>query len=582
MERRLAAILFADVVGYSRLMSQDEIGTLGALKAIQAEVLSPKVADYHGRIVKYLGDGALVEFASVVNAVGCAMAVQQAIAERNEGEPKNQSLALRIGVNLGDVIADEDDIHGDGVNIAARLEGLAKPGGICISGKVHEEVAARLGLACDDLGEQEFKNIDRPVRVYRVRQAEADPVGQSHPLSLPDKPSIVVLPFDNMSERPDQDYFADGITDDIIARLARISQLFVIARNTAFTYKGRAVDMRTVAGELGVRYVLEGSVRRAGTRIRIGAQLIDGTTGHHLWAERYERALDDIFALQDDLTDSIVAAIEPELSSAEQERARRKPPHNLDAWDYYHRGLWHMNRGDKEENTEALKQFDCALALDPEFASVHAEAANVRFNDIIDGYTEITPDIVQAGREAAARAVALDDRNSVAHLAMGKALLLECRHDAAIAELEMAVSLNPSSARALYGLGFALIFAGRTDDAVQALQTAIRLSPHDPDMASFLEMLAWAHLQARNYEAAADYATRAARKPGNEWWIDATEAAALGHLGRLDGAHAALALARSKNPDISPAYIRKRVYYDLFPENLEHYIDGLRKAGLGD
>ncbi|MEN8198071.1 MAG: adenylate/guanylate cyclase domain-containing protein, partial [Pseudomonadota bacterium] len=346
MERRLAAILAADVVGYSRLVRADEEGTIEALKRLRTELIDPKIAEHRGRTVKLMGDGILVEFPSVVDAVRAAAQVQQAMAGYNGDRVEDDRIRFRIGVNLGDVVIDGNDIHGDGVNIAARLEGLAAPGGICISGAVHEQVRDRVDLAFEDMGDCKVKNIDRPIRAWRW-SAEASPPAHAAPVSstppaLPDKPSIAVLPFDNMSNDPDQDFFADGMAEDIITALSRMPWFFVIARNSSFTYKGRAVDVTQVSTELGVRYVLEGSVRKAGNRLRITAQLIDATTGKHVWAERYDRDVLDIFDVQDEVTQAIVSAVAPEFLATEAKRVRRKDPAQLDAWECVMRGRAHL------------------------------------------------------------------------------------------------------------------------------------------------------------------------------------------------------------------------------------------------
>ena len=371
MNRRLAAVLMADVVGYSRLMEADEAGTLAALKQRRIAIFEPIVRDHGGRIVKLMGDGALVEFASAVNAVAGALELQRRMAEADAPLPADRRIALRIGINLGDVIGDGGDIYGDGVNIAARLETLAEPGGICITANVCDEVRGKLAAAFEDLGEQQVKNLTRPVRAYRVRKADASAAASpARPLpSLPDKPSIAVLPFENMSGDQDQEYFADGMVEDIITELARLPWLFVIARNSSFTYKGRAVDVKQVGRELGVRYVLEGSVRRAGSRVRIIGQLIDAATGAHLWADRFDGELADVFDLQDRVTASVVGVITPRLEQAEIERAKRKPTDSLSAYDYHLRGMAAFHRFSRAGNAEALALFTRAAELDPTTAS---------------------------------------------------------------------------------------------------------------------------------------------------------------------------------------------------------------------
>ena len=371
VERRLAAILAADVVGYSRLVGIDEEGTLAALKALRKSLIDPKVAEHRGRIVKNTGDGALVEFASAVDAVRCAVETQREMADRAINIPENRRIEFRIGINIGDVVIEEGDIFGDGVNIAVRLESIAAPGGVCISEDVYRQVRGKFDATFDDIGEQKLKNIVQPVRVYRVRiggTAGASTGEPSTNLPLPDKPSIAVLAFQNMSGDPEQEYFADGIAEDIITALSKSRWLFVIARNSSFTYKGRSVDVKLIGRELGVRYVLEGSVRKSGNRVRITAQLIEAATGAHMWAERYDRDLADIFAVQDEITGSVASAIEPEMAQAEQQRASRKLPDSLDAWEAYHRGLWHLLKFEPGENDQARPFFQRAIDLDRGFA----------------------------------------------------------------------------------------------------------------------------------------------------------------------------------------------------------------------
>ena len=366
MERRLAAILAADVAGYTALMGADEAGTLGRLTDLRREFLEPLIADHHGRIVKLMGDGLLVEFTSVVDAVLCALAWQKGVDDRDKG------LQFRIGVNLGDVIVEGDDIHGDGVNIAARLEGLAEPGGTCLSGDAFRQVRGKVEAQFEDLGERDLKNVAEPVRVYRIAGEQPSTIATSPTTklpSLPDKPSIAVLPFVNMSEDPEQEIFSDGITEDIITELSRFRSLFVIARNSSFSYKGQSPKVQDVGRELGVKYVVEGSVRKAGNRVRITAQVVDATSGNHLWAERYDREPADIFALQDEITQTIVGAVEPELSAAEREQAVRTPPESLDAWETYQRGLWYLWGLTKDGLAEAQHLLRRAQELDPGFAT---------------------------------------------------------------------------------------------------------------------------------------------------------------------------------------------------------------------
>ena len=378
MERRLSAILSADVVGFSRLMGFDEAGTLTSLKAHRRELVDSKIAEHHGRIVKVTGDGMLVEFPSVVNAVACSAEIQRAMPGRNENVPQDRRIEFRVGINLGDVIVDGDDIFGDGVNVAARLEGIAPPGGITISASVRDHVGERLGLAFEDMGERELKNIDRPIRVFQVllddTQMAPDRLSLDA-LALPSKPSIAVLPFANMSGDPEQDYFADGLVEDLITSLSKVAGLFVIAKNSTFAYKGKNVDIRQVAKELGVRYVLEGSVRKAANRLRITGQLIEAASATHVWADKFEGAVEDIFDLQDRLTENIVGAIEPSLRRAEIDRARRKRPGSLNAYDLYLRAMPHVHANTPADTDEALRLLNEALRLDPNYATAHGYAA---------------------------------------------------------------------------------------------------------------------------------------------------------------------------------------------------------------
>jgi adenylate cyclase len=367
--RRLAAILAADVAGYSRLIGADEGGTLQALKAIRAELIDPKIASHNGRLVKTTGDGLLVEFGSVVDALRCATEVQAGMAERNATMRENKRIEYRIGINMGDIVVEDGDIFGDGVNVAARLEVLAAPGGICVSARVQEDAVGKLDLAFEDMGEQQLKNIARPVRAYGVATSSVSATAQETPaLALPDKPSVAVLPFNNMSGDPEQEFLADGIAEDIITALSRYPSLFVIARNSCFTYKGRAVDVKQVGRELGVRYVLEGSLRKSGNRIRVTAQLVEAESGNHVWAERYDRDLADIFAVQDETTEAVTIAVAPAIRNAELRRAIRKPTGNLDAWAAYQRGLWHLSKSIAEDNALAREFFQRAIDLDPNFA----------------------------------------------------------------------------------------------------------------------------------------------------------------------------------------------------------------------
>ena len=579
MERRLVAILAADVAGYSRLMGADEAGTLARLKAVLAEVVEPTVAARSGRIVKLMGDGVLAEFASVVDAVQCAADIQSAMAGRNAGEPGDRRIEYRIGVNLGDVIVDGDDIHGDGVNIAARLETLAEPGGVCISGAAYDQVRGKLDVAFEDMGEQVLRNIAQPVRAWRVVAAGEARAG---PLPLPDKPSIAVLPFANMSGDAEQEFFADGITEDLITGLSRIRWFFVIARNSTFTYKGQAVEVTQVARELGVRYVLEGSVRKGGNRVRITAQLVDATTGNHVWAERYDRDIDDIFALQDEMTQMIVGAVEPELSAAERDQAVRKPPESLDAWETYQRGLWHMWGFTREDNAQAQRILRRARELDPNFATAYAYEAYAYYISVMVGYSESPDEDIAAGLATAGKAVAIDDRDAVGYFALGRIYMLRGEHDRSVAELERSLTLNPSFAQAYHGLGFALALSGRLEEAIGAFEQTIRLSPRDPIMWATTVTRSMTCTLLHRYDEAAEWARKTIREPrAKGYWPHAALASALGNLGQADGARAAVDAALKEKPDLTLAYLRKTLP-TREAGGLEPYLEGLRKAGLPD
>jgi adenylate cyclase len=571
----MAAILAADVVGYSRLMGADEEGTLAGLKAHRAEAIDPKIAEHRGRIVKTTGDGLLLEFSSVVDAVRCAVDVQRVMADRNAAIPAERRIELRIGINLGDVIIDEGDVFGDGVNIAARLEAIAEPGGICVNRIVRDQVRDKLAIAFEDIGEQTLKNIARPVRVYRVRLSTPDtapstsPVRTAPELALPDKPSIAVLPFANMSNDKEQEFFADGIAEDIITALSRYPSLFVIARNSSFTFRGRAVDVKQVGRELGVRYVLEGSLRKPGNRIRVTAQLVEAATGNDVWAERYDRDLADIFAVQDEITQATTIAIAPAIAEAEQQRAMRKPPDSLDAWAAYQRGLWHLSKASAEDDALAEKFFQRATDLDPMFAGGYIGLA--AFLSRAKG--------TQSQEEALARrAVALDGGDAEAHARLALALNARGDHQGARAQAERALAICPNLAAAHGALGVVLAYSGRPREGLAALETCIRLDPRAPFLVNRLNQVALAHYFCRDYEAAVEAAERAIRSfpdfPSPYRWL----AAALGELGRTAEAKEALEKAVAVSPDAFDFQVRARPPW-FRPEDHARMLDGLRKAG---
>ena len=512
--RRLAAILAADVVGYSRLMGADEEGTLERLKALRRELLDPKIADHHGRIVKITGDGLLVEFASVVDAVRSAVEMQQAMGERNTGVAADTRIELRIGINLGDVIVEGDDLYGDGVNIAARIEALADPGGVFVSNTVHEHVRDRLPLGFEDLGEQQVKNIARPVRVYRVRNPAAamSPSGPSSPvLPLPNKPSIAVLPFANMSGDPEQEYFADGMVEEIITALSRIRWLFVIARNSSFTYKGQGVDVKRVGRELGVRYVLEGSVRKSSGRVRITAQLIDAATGTHLWADRFDGLLEDVFELQDKVASNVAGVIEPALQAAETARSAGRPTNDLTAYDLYLRAyamVWSSAR----QMPEALRLTEQAIERDPRYGPALAWAAVCCQRLLVDDRSEDPVADRRKGVDFARRAleVAGDDPGILGNAALALAYFGE-DIGATMALVDRALGLNPNYARGWYISGLLRLYAGQPDTAIEHVEASLRLSPR-ARVGSSLSVIGAADFLSRRFDQAVrNYSSRSRR-----------------------------------------------------------------------
>jgi len=537
--RRLAAILAADVAGYSRLMGADEEGTLERLKALRRELLDPKIAEHHGRIVKTTGDGMLVEFASVVDAVRCAVEVQQAMPERDTGVAAEKRIELRIGINLGDVIVEGDDLYGDGVNIAARIEALADPGGVFLSNTVHDQVRDRLPFVFEDLGEQQVKNIARPVRVYRVRDAGAAAKSPSPPtlppLPLPDKPSIAVLPFANMSGDPEQEYFVDGMVEEIITALSRIRWLFVLARNSSFTYKGQAVDVKQIGRELGVRYVLEGSVRKAGGRVRITGQLIDAATGAHLWADRFDGSLEDVFDLQDKVAISVAGVIEPALQAAETARSAGRPTNDLNAYDLYLRAyatFWSSAR----QIPEALRLTEQAIARDPRYGPALAWAALCCFRLLADGRSEDPAADHLKGVDFARRAleVAGDDPGTLANAALSLAYFGE-DIGAMIGLVDRALALNPNFARGWTVSGLLRLWAGQPDIAIEHVEAALRLSPR-ARVGNTVMTIGFAHFLSRHFDEAVPKLLLAIQENPSLPHPYRYLAACYAHMGRLDDA----------------------------------------------
>jgi adenylate cyclase len=575
--RRLTAILAADVAGYSRLMGADEEGTHERLKAHLGQLVDPKIKEHRGRTVKNTGDGMLVEFPSVVDAVRCAVDVQRGMAERNAATPVDQRIEFRVGINLGDVIVEGEDIFGDGVNIAARLEALAEPGGICISRVVRDQIRDKLPYPFEDKGEQSVKNIARPVHVYRIPIA-ANALPKA-PLPLPDKPSIAVLPFANMSGDPEQEYFADGMVEDVITALSRYPSLFVIARNSSFTYKGRTVDVREIGRDLGVRYVLEGSLRKAGNRIRVTAQLVEAETGKHVWAERYDRDLADIFLLQDEITEAVTIALVPAIADAEQHRAMRKPPGSLDAWAAYQRGLWHLGKATANDYKLAENFFRQAIDLDRYFPDGYSGLAMAELRSATIFRTRGLAEAQSSAERLAHFAVALDGNNAFAHSCLSFALFGRGDHRGALAEADRALALSPNLASGYFQRGTALIYSGRPQEGIKDMQTSLRLEPRGPNLAQSLYHMVTGFYFSRAYDHAVEAAEHLIQSfpeyPPSYRWL----AAAFGQLGCGAEAKEALGKALAIAPASFEPFGRPHAAWRR-PEDFAHLLEGLRKAGL--
>ena len=578
MERRLAAILAADVAGYSRLMGVDEEGTHKDLKAHCHELVEPKIQQHRGRIIKNTGDGFLAEFTSVLDAVRCATEIQQGMTLRNAKTSDERRIEFRIGVHQGDIISDSGDIFGDGVNVAARLEGIADPGGICVSARVQEDVRGKLDLALDDIGEQRLKNIERPVRVYRIL-SENEATRSRPTLALPDRPSIAVLPFQNMSGDPEQDYFADGVVEELITALSRFRQLFVIARNSSFTYKDRAADVKEVGRELGVRYVLEGSVRRAENRVRITAQLIDAQTGGHLWANRFDGTPEDIFDLQDQVTTSVVGAIIPKLEEVEFNRSKFKPTESLDAYDYYLRAMMYFNQWTDETIGKALDLFYKAIELDPEFASANGLAAWCYVRRKISGWMKDSHEMAELER-LARRAIKLANDDAVALYSGGWALVQVAGSvEEGAAALNRALTLNPNMTSAWLLSGWTKIYIGEPDAAIEHLVHAMRLNPLDPLFQRMQTGVAAAHFLAGRYEQSSSYAYAALQQHPNYLPLLRVAAASYALAGKMTEAEKTVARICRQDPTSRLSRVTQFAPFRR-PEDISRYRDGLHKAGL--
>ena len=622
MERRLSAIFAADMVGYSRLMEADEIGTLERQKAHRAELLDPALIEFHGRIVKEMGDGVLVEFPSVVEAVQCAVVIQQGMVNREADVPDDLRIQYRIGINLGDIVIEGDDIFGDGVNIAARLEQMAEPGGVCISGTTYDQLKSKVKVGYESLGDVQVKNIMQAVRAYKVL-TDPDQVGETigdkrlklaitrrfaavaavlliaiigvgawwwlqlsvfepvdiaeMALPIPDKPSIAVLPFDNLSNDPQQEYFSDGITEDLITDLSQISGLFVIARNSTFTYKGKAVNVQKVGRELGVRYVLEGSIRKQGDRVRINAQLVDAQTGGHLWAERFDRDLDDIFALQDEVVEKIVLALQIRLTTNEKRGLLYQHTNSIKAYDLYLQGRREFVRRSKEGNSNALALFEKATILDPQFALGFSYSAWAHTRDFIDGWKTHPKQSLEQAYRLSNKAVALNDSLPLAHFVTGLVALYRINHEEALTAMARAIDLDPNFANAYAVTTRILTFAGRPETGLNSMDIAMRLNPNKP--LAFLFILGTALFGLERYEEAANIFREAlVRNPSAQrprMWLVAT----LSILNQHDDAEWEAGEILNLTPDFSVGQIGRVVPYKN-PAHLDILLNGLRKAGL--
>jgi adenylate cyclase len=580
MERRLAAILAADVAGYTRLMRADEVGTLQRLTALRERILEPLIAEHTGRVVKLMGDGLLVEFASLVDAVGCAVAWQTAVEGHEAERPEDDRFSFRIGVNLGDVLVEGEDIHGDGVNIAARLEGLAEPGGICLSGDAYRQVRGKVEVDFEDLGDREVKNLAEPLRVYRIAIKGSSPAltpAATRPLPLPDKPSIAVLPFDNMSRDPEQEYFGDGLAEDIITTLSKISSLFVIARNSSFAFKGKAIDIRSIAADLGVRYVLEGSVRQSANRLRINAQLIDAVDGHHLWAERYDRELTDIFDIQDEVTREIVSALRLKLSDGEQAQIWLRGTENIVAWASAMQALELVMQGSPAANAQARELLEKALAEDAGYTLALAWIGVTHYLDIRFGFSSSPEESLTKANQIGEQALRKNPNEAYAHHLVSIVRSSQGHYEEAVAEARIAVSLSPNDAFIKIGLARVLINAGHAGEAEVHVREAMRLNPFHHTyyfgvLANALEQL------GRDAEAVDVLQMAVAQDP--DYFAGHLRLASLcGLTGRIDDARMQAAEVLRINPrfDLSRA---PSFYLTANPDFLERFVDGLRMAGL--
>ncbi len=563
----------ADVVGYSRLMGQDEEGTMAALKQRRLDIMVPQVSQYGGRVFKLMGDGILVEFPSVVNAVQCAIDVQKAMAAANAALPASQPILLRIGINLGDVIVEGSDLYGDGVNLAARLEGLAEPGGICLSDTAHQYVASRLPVSFRDLGEQKVKNFPKPVRVYSIG-SETAPVASKEPVNPRDKPAIFVLPFTNMSGDPEQEFFADGLTEDILTELSRFRDLLVISRNTSSRYKGKAVDVKKIANELAVQYLLEGSVRKSGNRVRVTVQLIDAEADRHIWADRYDRELADIFAIQDEITSSVVATLPRRVEAAARERSANKPTENMVAYECVLAGKLLHHRSSKEDNAAAIAMLERAIELDPKYAHAHAWLACTLGQAWVNGFSPDREAAWNRVEEELAIAHSLDDNDSDVHRILAALNLAPGDHDKAMYHQERALALNPNDDLIVVQQGEILTWLGQPDEGIDWIKKAMRLNPYHPER--FWNHLGRAYFVAHHYAGAVD-AFKHISAP--DFAHHAFLAAAYGQMGNDAEARSHAGEVLAHKPDFTVSSHLSTLHYKR-QEDIDHHRTSLLKAGL--
>ena len=581
LPRKLAAILYADVAGYSRLTGDDEDATHRRLRDY-LDLIAKTIENHHGQVMHYAGDAVLAKFDAVVDALSSAIAIQNELKDRNQDLPDERKVQFRVGVNLGDVIEDRGDIYGDGVNVAARLESLADAGGICISESVRTAIGKKLPYGYEFMGEQQVKNIEEPVRTYGVLldpgKAQVTPATKPT-LELPDKPSIAVLPFTNMSSDTEQEFLADGITEDIITALSKFRWFFVTARNSTFTYKGQAIDIKRVGEEMGVRYVLEGSLRQGAGRVRVSAQLIEAASGNHIWAERYDRQIEDIFDLQDEITMTIAAAVEPELAAQERDRAFNKPTRDLKAWDLFQRGiakLWQMERKDIEESEAYLRQ---ALKVDPDFGRPHGYLAYCHVVDITCGWSKDEQAVLRRGIAEAKAALAIDQRDAFAHFALGRLYTVGGDHQAAAQEIGEALRINPNFAHGYLGLASIHYWLGDGPAVLENADKAIRLSPNDPLMWLFLLYRGHGYEFIGDFDRAIECFEQSSRFPRVGHWPFSKLAAAYYEAGRKEEAAAAFEQARLIEPNLSLEGQRKALRF-IQHNKFDYYLRNMQALGL--